>query len=107
MNKEDILAMSRKDNDKKDPYEMEIASKGNHIASAGMAIVVFILYVSNIFFKGEQDYGLWSIMAISMAVRYLYTGIRLKKRDQVILGVCWCVIFVLSFFVGMYKIIKR
>ena len=71
MDKNKILEMSRKENEKNDPFELEVAGKANYYAGLGMAIVVFILYVTNILARGEQDYGIWSIMAISMAVRYM------------------------------------
>ena len=106
MDKNKILEMSRKENEKKDPFELEVAGKANNYAGLGMAIVVFILYVTNILARGEQDYGIWSIMAISMAVRYLYTGKKKKKKDQLGLGVVWGIIFAISFTVGMIKIIR-
>ena len=106
MDKNKILEMSRKENEKNDPFELEVAGKANNCAGLGMAIVVFILYVTIILARGEQDYGIWSIMAISMAVRYLYTGIKLKKKDQLGLGVLWGIIFAISFTVGMIKIIR-
>ena len=106
MNKDEILAMSRKDNENKDPYELDIANKANHFAGMGMAIVVFILYVANLIVKGEQNYGIWSIMAVSMAVRYVYTGKKLEKKDHLTLGVLWSIIFVTSFTVGMIKLIR-
>ena len=106
MDKEKILAMSREENEKNDPFELDVANKANHFAGLGMAIVVFILYVANIFVKGEQDYGIWSIVAVSAAVKYVYTGKKLEKKDHLTLGILWSIIFVTSFTVGMMKLIR-
>ena len=105
MNKEDILAMSRKENENKDPYGLEVASRAGHYGGLAMAVVVFILYISSFIFRGELDWGIWSIMAAASAVRYLYSGIKLRQKYVVILGAAWCVIFAGTFFVGMYKIV--
>ena len=106
MDKEKILAMSRQENEKKDPYEMKIYNKAGRNASAAMAAVVFILYVAGIFINGRQDYGIWSIMAVCSAVRYLYTGVKLKKKDHLTLGVVWSLIFAVSFTVGIAFMVK-
>ena len=106
MNKEEILAMSRKENDKKDPFEMEINRKAMRFSHMATAILVFIIYVAGLIINGEQDYLVWSIMAVSSATQYLYRGIKLKKQDTIVIGAMWTLIFVISFIVGMIKLIR-
>ena len=107
MNKEEILAMSRKENDKKDPFELEVNNKAVRMAHIATAIVVFIIYVTGIMVNDKQDYLIWSIMAVSMGTQFLYRGIKLKKKDTLMLGALWAVIFLISFIVGMIKLVKR
>ena len=107
MNKEEILAMSRKENDKKDPFELEVNNKAVRMAHIATAIVVFIIYVTGIMVNDKQDYLIWSIMAVSMGTQFLYRGIKLKKKDSLGLGALWAVIFLISFTVGMIKLVKR
>ena len=106
MNKDEILAMSRQDNDNNDPFEREIDRKAMNGAHLAMLIVVFIVYISGIFIKGESDYLVWSIMAASLATQNLYRGIRLKKKDVFICGAVWVLIFIGSFIYGMMKLIR-
>ena len=106
MDKNKILEMSRMENENKDPYETEIVRKAMNSGHLSMVIVVFVIYISGIIVNGEQDYLVWSIMAVSLASQNLYRGIKLKKKDVLICGVVWSIIFVTSFTVGMIKLIR-
>lgn len=106
MDKEKILAMSRKENENKDPFELEVNNKAISIAHISTAIILFIIYVTGIMVNGKRDYLIWSIMAVNMAAQFMYRGIKLKKKDSLVLGAVWAVIFLISFTVGMIKLVK-
>ncbi|WP_295153352.1 DUF6442 family protein [uncultured Ruminococcus sp.] len=106
MDKEKILAMSRVENEKKDPFELEVANEANSLASTFMAAVTIVLFFTNVFARGNYDYGIWSILGIWLATKYGYTGLRMKKKKQVIRGIVWGILFLTSFTVGMIKLIR-
>lgn len=49
MNKEEILEESRKENKKKDVYEIEIENRGSKYAAVAMLILVNVYYVFEVF----------------------------------------------------------
>ena len=106
MDKEKILELSRKENENRDPYELEVQNRAGNIAGLCMTLVMLILFVSKFIFRGEYDFGIFSLTAVMTAARYVCYGVKFKRKDQLICGIVWCVIFAGSFLAAMYKIIR-
>ncbi|MBQ8194192.1 MAG: hypothetical protein IJZ47_02395 [Oscillospiraceae bacterium] len=96
MNKEQILEMSRKENKEQDLYELEISSKATRVSSLICVIICAVLYVAEIMVCGNQNYGLWTIIAAFIAGTFLYTGIKLKNKVKIAVGILWTVIAVIA-----------
>ncbi|MBQ8170907.1 MAG: hypothetical protein IJZ95_02830 [Oscillospiraceae bacterium] len=96
MDKEQILAMSRQENQNKDLYELEINKKATEIASIASTIVCAVLYMAEILICGNKNFGLWSVIAAFIAGKFLYMGIRSKNANHTALGVIWAIIFVIA-----------
>ena len=88
MNKEQILEMSRKENKKKDVYEIEIESRGCKIAVIAMLILTTIYYCYEIFSAKGQNYALYSLLAVYCTILYGYKGI--KYRRDIASGRLFC-----------------
>lgn len=80
MKKEEILAMSRKENKNKDIYEIEVENKGCKIAALAMLILITVYYCYEIFTGKGQNYTLYSLVSIYCTVAYGYRSIKLEKR---------------------------
>lgn len=107
MKKEEILEMSRKENKKKDIYEIEIETKGCKIAVLAMLILTSIYYCYEIFTSKGQNYSLYSIIAIYCTVLYGYKAIKLEKRKplHITCSILWglvTIITILTYF-GVIK----
>ena len=79
MKKEEILEASKKDNKKKDIYELEVASKGATISAICMLILAFIYYCYEIFTGKGSNPALYSIIAIYNAVLFGYKAYNVEK----------------------------
>ncbi|MCR5146049.1 MAG: DUF6442 family protein [Clostridia bacterium] len=103
MNKEEILEESRKENKKKDVYEIEIENRGSKYAALAMLILITVYYVFEIFTGKGSNPALYSVIAIFSAVLYGYKAIKTEKRRGLhiftsILWVAVTVILVLEYF---------
>ena len=80
MKKEEILEANKKDNQKKDVYEMEIDSKACRLASIAMFCVAFILLVYEMAIDKGINPAFYSFLAIFNAVAYGYKAYKLEKN---------------------------
>ena len=96
MDKEKILEMSRKENNDRDLYLLEIDSKSERFAGTIAGILCFVLYLTEQIITGNKNRSLWSIFSIYIAVDRIYKGIKLKKKSSLIFGIIWLCIAILS-----------
>lgn len=97
MKKEEILEMSRKENKKRDAYDLEISQKATNMASIFTLLLVFIFFSLEIFIVGKTNYGLYAIITIFNGVNYLYNGIRNEKNRKlnIFTGIIWLLLTVI------------
>ncbi len=103
MKKEEILAMSRKENKNKDIYEIEVENKGCKIAVICMLILICIYYCYEIITGKGQNYTLYSLISIYCTILYGYKAIKLEKRRKLhtFCAVLWglmTIILILQYF---------
>lgn len=89
MNKEEILqkAQSKKPNTP-DEMELHVIRKGNGIAMFSILLICLILMIIKMIAK-QPWYDVYSICFISMGVQHFYKGIKLKKRQEIALGIAF------------------
>ena len=96
MNREEILAMSREENGDKDLFELEVNKKANGIGVIAGAIICGILFTIEIIVCGTYNLGLWSIIAVMNSGIYLYSGITLKDKGKLAVGIIMSILGVMS-----------
>ena len=106
MNKEEILAKAQKENKNMDLVELEINKKAADSAATASAIVCFILYVAENIICNTRNYSLWSILAASLAVSFLYKGIKLKDKSKLAIGILWTIILLISITTAVITLLK-
>ncbi len=98
MNKEEILAMSRKENKDRDLYALQINKLGESISL--MAIVIFctLLFVVNIFAGNGFKMELYAPVAIVNAVQYTikYKMSDENKKTNRFAMICWIFVAVIA-----------
>ena len=98
MKKEEILEMSRKENKKRDVYEIEVESRGCKIAVLTMLILITVYYCYEIFAGKGQNYTLYSIIALYCTVLYGYKAIKLEKRRtlHIVCSILWGIVTIMT-----------
>ncbi|MBO4245557.1 MAG: hypothetical protein J5892_02305 [Bacilli bacterium] len=106
MKKEEILAMNRRDNKKKDPYETEISYKATWAGALAMLILATVFYTYEICSGKGTNPVLYSLIAIFCSVGYGYKGIKLEKNRwlYIFTSVIWLIVTVLLI-LGYFKVI--
>lgn len=81
MNKEEILWGSRKENQNKDIYSLEVINKAQRISGLIAVIVTFVLMaVEVIIFDGDVNYRYFLILLSSTMRFWIYKAPKMKKR---------------------------
>ena len=96
MTKEEILEKSREENKNEDLAAAEIVGKASKLGYIAGMIVCVVLYAAEIMLCGTDNMGLWSIVASSLGVSFLYSGIKFRKKFRIILGIIWLLVAVAS-----------
>lgn len=105
MKKEEILEASKRENKKKDIYEIEIEAKGSNIACICMLVLVCFYFAYEILTGKGENVALYSIIAIYNAALFSYKAIKIEKSRKLnaFTGIIWGVLtimLVVSYFTG-------
>ena len=95
MDKEEILAKSRAENQNKDIYELEIINKGQRIGGLIGICAAFLLRVAErAILDSGTNYGYFLIILSAGAGLWIYKAARMKKKHEIFLAVLWSVLSV-------------
>lgn len=101
MNKEEILAKSRKENKNQDIFELEIINKGSNIAMRiGLLICCLISLASAIFITKDNGWILaavpcWAIYFSMLGTLFVYKYYCRRKRHELIYSFIYILICIL------------
>ena len=82
MKKEEILEASKKENKKKDMYEMQVATKGCEYAAISMLLLAFVFFVYEIATERGSNPAFYSLITLFNAVSFGYKGIKIEKNRK-------------------------
>ena len=97
MEKEEILEASKKENKKKDMYEIQVESKGATYAGLAMLILALIFYTYEIISGKGSNPAFYSIITIYNAVLFGYKAIKIDKRRglYIFTAVVWSILTIM------------
>lgn len=102
MNKEDILARSRAENQGTDEYETQILEKAGKLsAQVGMLMCCMIAVIS-VAVTGQINYGCWIIYFAILSTLFWTKWLYMKKRHELILSIFYTAAGLL--FAGFYAL---
>ena len=96
MDKDEILARSRKENRDQDLVELEVLHKAHSIALGVAMIASGLLSVLHAIFLDTPDFSVWIVMWATLASVFFVKYHRLRKRHELVLGLIYlafCVFF--------------
>ena len=97
MKKEEILEASKKENKKKDVFEIEVERRGAVIAAVAMLILAAIYYAYEIISGNGSNPALYSIVTLYTTIIYGYKAIKIEKNRKLnaITSIIWFILTVM------------
>lgn len=90
MNREEILAKSRNENQNRDIYELEVIRKGQRIAGLiGLSVTFALMFVERVILDSGMNYGYFLIILSAATGLWLYKAVKLKRKHEAFLAVLW------------------
>lgn len=86
MNKEDVLAKSKKENIYGDEREREVRTKRDAFAGWGFTVLGIIIMIIKIF-HGDSASDIISILFCTSGLAFTYEGMKLQKKWTAICGI--------------------
>ena len=96
MDKDEILARSRKENKDRDFVEAEALAKANSIALSVGIMICGLLSLLHVIFLETVDYSVWTVYFSVLATVMLVKYVKLRRRHELVIGLLYaafCVIF--------------
>ncbi len=92
MNKEEILQASRKENQNKDIYELEVISRAQRVGGLiGVGITFALMVIERVILERDTNYGYFLIILSAGAGLWIYKAAKMKKKHELFLGILWIV----------------
>ena len=100
MNKEEILARSRKENEKRDEREQQTFYKAGQIACGVGGILCGLIIILEAIFAEEMNPSIWAVYLSMTGTMLLTKYVYLKKKHELLFGLLQLILAAL--FLGMY-----
>ncbi|MCR5390436.1 MAG: DUF6442 family protein [Lachnospiraceae bacterium] len=106
MKKEEVLEASKRENKKKDIYELEVERKGANYAGITMVLLAFVYFSYEIFSGKGTNPALYSIIAVYNTVLYGYKAVKIEKgrKLSIFTSVTWGLLTIMLI-LGYFKVI--
>lgn len=97
MNKEEILQASRKENQNKDIYELEVINKAQRVGGLIAISVAFaLLLIERAILDSATNYGYLLIILSAGMGLWLYQAVKLKRKHAIFFAVLWTLLVIYS-----------
>ncbi len=103
MNKEEILAKSRKELKNADLAEQEAMIQSWNTAGRIGAVVCCLISAYNGFLFNNTSFSLWTVYFSMIGAKTLFNYKILRKKSDLVLGIVYAVLFVLFFAAHILK----
>ena len=84
MKKENILAMSREENKKQDPFEQEIVHTANRLGILVAALLAGVFSITEVLMDGDLNLGLYAVVFSISAVNCVVRAIKLHQAKDIV-----------------------
>ena len=96
MNKDDVLRMSREENQNGDEREEKIKLRSYAISAAvGALLCMVFVFVENVIFDRNATL-IWIIYCGMMFTKCILDSVKLKKKSDIVLSILWALCFVID-----------
>ena len=96
MNKDDVLQMSREENQNGDEREEKIKLRSYAISAVvGALLCMVFVFIENIIFDRSTTL-IWIIYCGMMFTKCILDSVKLKKKSDIVLSILWALCFVID-----------
>lgn len=95
MKKEEILAKSREENRKNDPYQAEIQRRSSSFSGVVVVFLSTILFVIQLGMDRGFNFGLYAVAFAYGATDFLFRYFYLRRRRELLFGVIYLVVTII------------
>ncbi len=96
MDREEILAKSRRENKFQDIFEKEVLKEGGYAGAITAAVLATAFFLVQIFLGEGCNYGLYAVIFSISAASFVVKAIRMKRRHEILFAAIY-VVTVLGF----------
>lgn len=105
MDKEEILAKSRKENRNQDMFEKEVIKDGATAGAFAAATLATGFFILQIFTGGGINYGLYAVVFSIPAATFFVKAVRLKRRHEAAMAAFYTVFVLMLSIAHIYNLI--
>ncbi|SES62441.1 hypothetical protein SAMN04487821_10112 [Enterococcus malodoratus] len=106
MKKEEILAKSREENRKNDPYQAEIQQRSSSFSGVVVVLLSTILFVIQLVMDKGFNFGLYAVAfaygTTDFLVRYFY----MRRRRELVFGLIYLVITIVLIILHITQLVS-
>ena len=103
MDKDEILARSRKENRDRDFVEEEAINRAHSIALSVGMMVCGLISVLNSIFRDSVDFSVWVVRWAIWSCVFLVKYQRLRRRHELLLGLLYAGLSVFFFILSLHR----
>ncbi|MBE7004872.1 MAG: hypothetical protein E7425_11480 [Ruminococcaceae bacterium] len=90
MNKEEVLQASRRENQNKDVYELEVINRGQRIGGLiAISIAFALMLTERVILDIGTNYAYFLIILSAGTGLWIYKAVKLKRKHEIALAVLW------------------
>lgn len=89
MDREEILAKSRAENQNRDMYEQDVLKQAGAWAARVMALLATIFFAAQILTGGGTNWGLWALVFSANMTVFWVKYRKLRRRHELLLAIAY------------------
>lgn len=105
MDKQEVLAKSRTENNKRDIYEQEVLKQAKIVATAVMMIFAAIFFGVQIFMGEGINWGMWALVFSANMATLWVKYIKLRRRHELVLAIAYTLLVLTASGYHIYHLI--
>jgi len=106
INKDEILAKSRKENKDKDLFKIEVQTNAGNVGSIAAIILATFFFLIQSLIGDGWDFGLYAVIFSISAATFIVRAIRMKRKSDIVLSIIYTLATLVLSVIHIYNLIK-
>ena len=105
MNKEEILAASRNENQNKDMVEKEALRMGNRVGNIAAASLALVFFAAQVIVGKGMNYALWALVLSMSCAIFWVKYVKMRKKHELLMAILYTVLTLALSVMHIYELI--